>query len=254
MNKVIFYSLLLSLFINIVMFIVAFRSQSDKLTDISYAISFAAIAVFAFMTTSNTPLHFIASFMVVVWSVRLGSFLLYRIHKKGKDTRFDVMRKNFFAFGRFWLFQAITVWVLMLPVLLLSQSNGQLTLLGGIGLAVWFAGLLIESFADMQKFRFAQNKQNKGKWIETGLWYYSRHPNYFGEILVWIGVYVFSLQVLVVPSALIAMISPLLIMILLVGVSGIPILEKSADARWGRQKSYREYKRRTSLLIPFIKR
>ena len=104
-------------------------------------------------------------------------------------------------------------------------------------------GLLIEGVADMQKFNFIQNKKNKGKWINTGLWKYSRHPNYFGEILMWYGVYVASYTWLTDRNSLIATLSPLFITFMLIGVSGIPLLEKSADKRWGKDKKYKDYKR-----------
>jgi steroid 5-alpha reductase family enzyme len=105
-----------------------------------------------------------------------------------------------------------------------------------------------------RKFNFIQNKQNKGKWIESGLWRYSRHPNYFGEILTWVGVYIVSYQWLEGREVYLGLIGPLFISFILIFVSGIPVLEKGADKRWGTDKKYQEYKKRTSILIPFFKK
>lgn len=118
-----------------------------------------------------------------------------------------------------------------------------------VGLAIFIVGLAIETMADLQKSKFRNDVNNKGKWINSGLWRYSRHPNYFGEIIVWIGFYVFALQSLDLNSALIALVSPVFISLLLVFVSGIPLLEKSADKKWGNDKEYLDYKRKTSILL-----
>jgi len=120
------------------------------------------------------------------------------------------------------------------------------------GLIIWAFGLAIESIADIQKYRFNQNKKNKDKFINTGLWKYSRHPNYVGEILCWIGIYIFTFPSLSTFQQIIALASPLFIVILLLFVTGLPPLEKSADNKWGKQQDYKEYKRRTSILIPWL--
>ncbi len=251
MIDILLYSLLLSLGINIAMFLVAYKLQSDKLTDISYAVTFFVLALYSTIQSNASLFHVVLLVVVGLWSTRLGSFLLYRVHKVGKDSLFDAMRGNFVKFGQFWVLQAITVWVLMLPVIFTSQFTSEVSIGVWAGLAVWGIGLLIESLADIQKFTFTQNVANKGKWIESGIWKYSRHPNYFGEILVWTGVYVIAVQALPLGLALTALISPLFIMSLLLFVSGIPLLEKAADRRWGARKAYRAYKKRTSILVPF---
>lgn len=244
------YALLVSLLINLTMFVVAFRLQSDKLTDISYAATFATITVWAFATSGRNAYHLVLLAMLLLWSLRLGSFLLYRVIKTGKDARFDGMRESFVRFGKFWLAQAVSVWVIMIPAVFAFGGNASLDALSLVGLGVWLIGWVCESVADWQKFAFSSNPRNKNKWIETGIWKYSRHPNYFGEIMVWLGVYLYAASSITTLQALIALVSPLFITSLLLFVSGIPILEKSADKRWGGIAAYRVYKKRTSILIP----
>ena len=246
--------LAVSLGINMAMFLVAYKRQTDKLTDISYALTFITIAIFGLLVSSVQAYHMLAMILVAVWAARLGGFLLYRIRKTGKDSRFDAMRSNFWTFGKFWLLQGVSVWVIMLAgSLVFLNPNMRLNVLSIVGIAVWAIGVLLEAFADMQKYRFTSNAQNKGKWIDEGLWHYSRHPNYLGEMLVWIGFYIFALPLLHGWQIWVGAISPLYIMSLLLFVSGIPILEKQADDRWGNKKEYQLYKRTTGLLIPKFK-
>ena len=245
-------ALVVSLGINLSMFLIAFWRKSDKLTDISYAATFATIAIWSFVTSNQTWYHALLLLMVLVWAVRLGSFLLYRVIKKGKDARFDGMRESFTKFGKFWLAQAITVWVMMIPSVFAFNAEPSRDWLAITGVIIWAIGLACETVADLQKLAFNNDPANKNKWIDTGIWHYSRHPNYFGEILVWVGVYLFTLASLPLLPAIIGLVSPAFIIILLLFISGIPILEKSADERWGKDAKYQDYKKRTSILIPFI--
>lgn len=242
--------LLVSLVINLAMFVVAFRLQSDKLTDISYAATFVTIAIWSFVMSEGSLFHVVLLAMLTVWALRLGGFLLYRVIRNGKDSRFDGVRESFFGFGKFWLAQAITVWVVMIPSVFAFYAEANWTTLSFIGLAVWVIGFVCESVADFQKQVFSNNPANKNSWIHSGIWKYSRHPNYFGEILVWIGIYLYVVAALTPLQATVGLISPAVIITLLLFVSGIPILEKSADKRWGKIPAYREYKARTSILVP----
>jgi steroid 5-alpha reductase family enzyme len=240
-----------SLVINISLFLVAFRRKTDKLTDASYAISFIALGFYALAMGPLTPYRFMLFAIVAVWAVRLGGFLLFRIWQTGKDGRFDQMRGSFWKFGKFWVSQGLSVWVILIPTLLaLRYEHAQLSLQALIGLLVWASGVAIEATADIQKYTFSTNPANKNKWIDQGIWHYSRHPNYFGEICVWAGTYLFAASVLSGAESIVGIVSPLFIAALLLFVSGIPILEKSADARWGKQAAYKAYKKRTSILIP----
>ena len=247
-------TLIFALGLNIAMFLVAFYKKTDKLTDISYAVTFAGIVLFGALNNKMSTAQLIAVGITLFWAVRLGSYLLYRIHIIGRDKRFDEMRQSFWKFGRFWVLQGLTAWIVLLPASFLLQAN-TVTSLDGIviiGALISIFGIVFEGISDIQKFNFIQNKHNKGKWIESGLWKYSRHPNYFGEILTWVGVYIVSYQWLVGREVYLGLIGPLFISFILIFVSGIPILEKGADKRWGEDKKYQDYKKRTSILIPFF--
>lgn len=238
--------------INVLMFALAFRQRTDKLTDISYTATFAVLAGYGWLNHPVSVFTTVYTVMVLVWAARLGGFLLMRVRKVGKDNRFDGVREDFWKFGRFWLAQGVSVWAILLPAPFVYASDGaQLGATSLLGFVVWAAGLVIEAVADWQKYRFSRAEANKGRWIETGVWRYSRHPNYFGEILVWLGAYLFAVPALSGWGVAIAGVSPVYIATLLLFVSGVPILEKSADERWGKEADYREYKRRTSMVVPW---
>ncbi|MDL2363525.1 MAG: DUF1295 domain-containing protein [Patescibacteria group bacterium] len=254
MWHIILLSLACSLAINLLLFLVAFKLRSDKLTDISYSLSFLAISVVGLVNAPNlTAYRLLIFLMVAIWAVRLGSFLLIRVFKVGKDQRFDEIRNSFIGFGKFWLGQAVTAWIVMLPATLALYRGSAVTSLVLIGFAIWLLGVTVEGVADYQKFAFKQNPANNGKWIDNGIWKYSRHPNYFGEIAVWVGVYLACFPALNGIEKVIGLASPILISSALLFISGVPILEKSADKRWGKLPAYTAYKKRTRLLIPLPK-
>ena len=178
-------------------------------------------------------------------------YLFRRILRIKVDHRFDEMRDRPLRFARFWLLQAISVAVIMLPVsyLLGRDDTPDFGPWAIAGVAIWLAGLVIEAVSDAQKSAFKAKDENRGRFITTGLWRYSRHPNYFGEMLVWWGLFVFAVPFLD-GAAYAVVIGPVFITLLLLFVSGIPLLERSADARYGDDPAYREYKRRTSILVP----
>ncbi|MBN2100657.1 DUF1295 domain-containing protein [Candidatus Dojkabacteria bacterium] len=250
--EILLYSLLLSLGIQILFFIFAFLLKTDKLTDLTYGLTFIILVFFAItLSPMITVNKIILLAMICLWALRLISYLFYRINKMKKDTRFDEMRTDFLKFARFWIFQGISVWIIMLPSLIyFSQlKSHSFSIVSVLGIIIWFTGLLIETIADIQKFMFKSKPENKGLWIESGLWKYSRHPNYFGEILCWVGVFTFITPILRNWEFL-TVISPLYITTLLLFVSGIPILEKRYNERYKNNRDYQEYKNSTSLLIP----
>jgi len=245
--------LALSLLINGFFFVIAAMLRTDVFTDITYSLSFAVLsaALFAFAPVRGV-LQFATAGAVLLWALRLGGYLFYRILRIKVDHRFDDKRNSFVKFGSFWLLQAISVWVILLPVYgLLSGGTGATIPPAQLvpGLAVFFAGLALETAADAQKFAFKSKPESKGEFMSTGVWRYSRHPNYFGEMLVWWGIALpgaFTFR----GAEFLYFVGPLYITLLLIFVSGIPILEKEADRKWGSREDYREYKRRTSILIP----
>ncbi|MFC2157760.1 DUF1295 domain-containing protein [Acidobacteriota bacterium] len=244
----IWYALVLSLIIQVVMFIPAFFFKTDKLTDISYGLTFIILSIIVFLQQSFNELKLILLALVITWALRLASFLFMRIQKIKKDSRFDKMRGSFVKFLSFWILQGITVWVVLIPTIMFFNRDPFFHVLMPIGAVIWGIGLLIESAADQQKFKFKQ--QHKDRWADTGLWRYSRHPNYFGEILCWTGVYLFTVTAFSLELALATAVGPLFIIMLLLFVSGIPKLEKSAQKKWGQDPEYQAYKAKTSILIP----
>jgi steroid 5-alpha reductase family enzyme len=163
------------------------------------------------------------------------------------------MREEPLQFLKFWLFQGFSVWVIMLPsIYLLNTKNNQtLSLLMILGIFVWAKGLIIESVSDWQKFTFKNKPQNKDLWIETGLWKYSRHPNYFGEMLVWWGIFIFSLP-FIHGLLWLLIIGPMFISFILIFISGIPLLEQKYNKKYHDNQKYQRYKKNTSLLIPWF--
>jgi steroid 5-alpha reductase family enzyme len=243
-------SFLISLGINLALFIPAFIYKTDKLTDLSYSLTFITVALGAYALSSKTTAHLLILVLVLLWAFRLGSFLVMRIQHMKTDKRFDGMREDFFKFLQFWVLQAVSVFVILLPALLVfGQSVTKITILSWAGVAILLFGLAVEATADQQKFRFSKSAQ-KGNWIDVGLWRVSRHPNYLGEILMWVGMYLVCFGSLGHGARLVGLLSPLFIATLLLFVSGMPILERAADKRWGKEKTYQNYKKAVPRLVP----
>jgi steroid 5-alpha reductase family enzyme len=244
-------SLGVALAVNGGFFAVAAARKTDVVTDLSYSLTFALLAIVLPFTGAGKPVQLVASLLVVLWALRLGSYLFRRILRTKVDHRFDGVREDPLRFARFWLLQAITVAVVMLPVsyLLDREQPPGLGVWSVAGAAVWLVGFLVEAVADAQKAAFKANDENRGRFVSTGLWRYSRHPNYFGEMLVWWGLFAYAVPVLH-GAAYAVVAGPIYITLLLLFVTGIPPLERSADAKHGDTAAYRDYKRRTSILMP----
>jgi len=234
---------------NLLMFIPAFIFKTDKLTDLSYSISFIAVSLFMFIKSEQNVVQIILLIMILLWAIRLGVYLFIRINKTGKDKRFDGMRDSFWKFSRFWLLQGFSVWVIMLAAMFpFSNSGIDFSILHILGIVVFLIGLIIETVADYQKFIFKNNPKNTG-WTNTGLWKRSRHPNYFGEMLVWIGIFTYSIIYSTTLGIVVGAISPIYIITILLFVSGVPMLEKKYDRKYGDNPEYKKYKKETSLII-----
>ncbi|KAL9170254.1 hypothetical protein ABFS82_04G132800 [Erythranthe guttata] len=188
--------------------------------------------------------------LVVVWGLRLGLFLLMRILRWGEDRRFDEMRDNLAKLAVFWIFQAVWVWTVSLPLTVVNASsrNPSIEAADIIGWIMWAIGLFVEATSDQQKLIFKNAPENRGKWCDVGLWKYSRHPNYFGEIFLWWGIFVAATPVLKNAEWLVIL-GPIFLTLLLLFISGLPLLEESADKKYGNVSTYMHYKRTTSPLI-----
>lgn len=245
-------ALIVSMALQAVFFAFAAALKTDKVTDLSYSLTFLILALgLLAINHSASKAHYFLAFMVALWSVRLGGYLLVRIIRMGRDQRFDGIRESFVAFLLFWVFQGITVWVTMLPVIYaLSQPElpAGTAFMSGAGL--WLLGLAYESIADQQKFSFKNDPANENRWIDTGLWKYSRHPNYFGEILLWWGLFVAVLPTLS-GWAYLLIAGPIFITCILLFFSGIPPLERRYARKYGNNSQFQRYKKGTSLLIPW---
>ncbi len=233
-------------------FIPAYVFQTEKFFDLTGSITYISVITIAFVFSKAMDVRTILlSALVVIWAIRLGTFLFRRIHKAGKDDRFDEIKPSFIRFLNVWTIQALWVTFTMAAALaaITTTTRKGLDLFVIIGFLVWIIGFSIEVVADSQKNRFNANPDNKGKFIQTGLWSRSRHPNYFGEIMLWFGVAVIVLPVLQ-GWQWIVLLSPVFVTLLLTRVSGVPLLEKKADKKWGGQEDYESYKKTTPVLIP----
>ena len=234
-----------------VSFIPAYIFQTEKFYDLTGSITYlTAVFYTLYVTGSNNLSDLIIVACVAVWAIRLGSFLFMRIHKAGEDRRFRTIKPNFTRFLMTWTLQGMWVSMCLLCVLtaLSSYSGVIMNSIFFIGLIVFILGLSIEIIADYQKTVFRRNIENKDKFITTGLWSLSRHPNYFGEILLWTGVAVMSISSLQ-GLQYITLISPIFVYILLVYISGIRMLEDQAKKKWGHLDSFKEYLKNTPRLF-----
>ena len=251
-----FQIFLFILSIQLVLFFIAYFFKTDKLTDISYSFTFVLVALYQLLAHPNPSLpQIILTILVSLWGIRLGVYLFIRINRIGKDNRFDNIRPHFFKFLNFWLLQAITIWIVLLPVnIYLSDiSQQKLSIVSVVSALLFLVYLAIETVADWQKFVFKLDPNNKDRWIDSGIWHYSRHPNYFGEMLVWWSVYFFVFPDLYGLQHL-SIFGPLFISFMLLFVSGIPLLEKKNDQKYKDNFEYQKYKKSTSLLIPLPKK
>lgn len=237
--------------INWIGFIPAFKFQTEKYYDLIGALSNSSIVLIA--AALSQPLSkrsLIVTILVTVWAVRLGTFLFKRIMKDGKDHRFDEIKPKFMRFLNAWTLQAL--WVILTTAaavgIVTSGIDKPLGIFAFIGLALWIAGFAIEVIADGQKRAFKNDPANAGTFIDVGLWSWSRHPNYFGEIMLWLGMAIIAIPVLQ-GWQYIVLISPLFVYLLLTRVSGVPMLEASSDKKWGGQADYEAYKARTPVLM-----
>jgi len=253
---VLLYCVLISFTIHLIIFIPSAIMKNEKFYDFTGMIAYLSIIIFAiqqkYIQIHSIDIYsLVLSLLISIWTLRLGIFLFYRVLKVGEDIRFKDVKNNALKF--FVWFSISSLWVSLttmaaMNVVTSKNYNKDLTLLC-IGTIIWIIGFLFEIISDYQKIKFKNNASNKNKFIDSGLWSISRHPNYFGEIILWIGIYIITL-----PSTsgleYLGIISPLFVIVLLNKVSGINLLEASADKKWGSSKEYQKYKKITPRLIP----
>jgi steroid 5-alpha reductase family enzyme len=233
-------------------FIPAFLLQTEKFYDITGSITYISLTILAVLLSPAVGgRSILLTVMVLIWATRLGTFLFQRIQKAGRDDRFDSIKPSFPRFLLAWSLQGLWVTFTLSAALavITSTIRKNLDIFAFAGLIVWAAGFTLEVVADAQKSRFRSKPENKGKFIHTGLWSRSRHPNYFGEIVLWVGITIIALPILR-GWQWVALISPVFVTLLLTRISGVPMLEKKADEKWGGQEDYEAYKENTPVLIP----
>eukprot|EP00092_Neocalanus_flemingeri_P031087 GFUD01033767.1.p1 GENE.GFUD01033767.1~~GFUD01033767.1.p1 ORF type:complete len:326 (+),score=56.87 GFUD01033767.1:124-1101(+) len=238
-------------------FMVACTCKFDKVTDFAGGTNFVVLAVLTFLL--SWTFHWrqiLVTGLVVLWGLRLSGYLLYRIIKIGEDDRFDDKRSDPLRFAIFWIFQAVWVFTVSLPVIFVNAPSSAVYLntdtftpMDIIGSIFFAIGIFSETISDQQKFSFRNNPDNRGKWCQVGLWKISRHPNYFGEIMLWIGVYIISTSICS-GGQWAGVLSPVFTASILLFFSGIPLLEQKSDQRHRMKEEYLDFKKKTSPLIP----
>jgi steroid 5-alpha reductase family enzyme len=232
-------------------FVAAYLLQSERFFDLTGSITYLSVtALSVLLSPAVDGRSILLLLLVVIWAARLGTFLFRRVRRAGKDSRFDEIKPSFARFLLAWTLQGLWVTFTLSAALaaITADTRKGLGLFALGGLLIWILGFAIEVVADAQKSRFRADPENKGSFIDTGLWAWSRHPNYFGEIVLWIGVAIIALPVLR-GWQWVTLISPVFVAVLLTRISGVPMLEKRADEKWGGQEDYEAYKARTPVLI-----
>jgi len=243
-----------------VFFAHALPNDSEKFFDATGSLTYLSLTACAML--SHLPLvtgghnlrQLVNPLMTSIWCIRLGSYLLSRILHDGKDSRFDEFRKHWLRFMGVWTIQSIWCLVVASPMLVVVTSAQCATgpsLLDILGWSVWIFGFAFEVIADQQKSTFRADPANKGKFITTGLWSLSPHPNYFGEITMWIGICL-SGSSCFQGTQWIAWLSPVTTTLLLMKVSGVPLLEAAGEKRWGTDPAYQWYMKHTPCIVPAL--
>ena len=234
----------------------ASAAKTERFYDLMGGLTYLVVVGFSLWagSLSEAPSlrEFIVSFLVVIWALRLSSFLYFRIHRTGKDGRFDQLKASPVRFLVPWTIQGLWVFLTMIVVLVINSQAGSAPEMGAwdvMGLSVWLLGFSVVVVADNQKSAFNKDPDNQGKWIDSGLWSYSRHPNYLGEILLWTGIACFGVPCFTGLER-VAWISPVFVFLLLTKLSGIPILDKRALEKWGDDEEYQTYRENTPALLP----
>jgi len=246
-------ALLLVVAVMSVLWLISLRLRDASIADVFWGAGFAILAIFFTVTTDGlVARQVLLASLVVVWGTRLAAHIYRRSLGKPEDPRYAAWRvaggENYWwkSYFKVFLLQGFLMWLIAMPLLVAqaSPTPERLTMLDGLGTAVWAIGFLFESIGDAQLTRFKADPANQGKVLQSGLWQYTRHPNYFGDAVVWWGFFLFALAV---PGGAWTIFSPLLMTFLLMRVSGVTLLEKGLKQT---RPGYADYVARTSAFFP----
>ena len=233
-------------------FIPSYIFETEHYFDLTGSLTYVSVMLLAILFTVDISLRdVLLALFVWIWAFRLGSFLFIRVKKAGSDGRFDLMKKDFWWFLMTWTIQGLWVFLTLAMALaaITSESKMAIDIFAVVGTLIWIFGFSIEVIADQQKTNFKDDPANKDKFINVGLWSWSRHPNYFGEMVLWIGIALIAFPVLI-GWQLVALISPIFVIFLLTRISGVTMLESRGYKKWGDDEEYKNYIKNTSVLIP----
>eukprot|EP00928_Gymnodinium_smaydae_P027860 TRINITY_DN21407_c0_g1_i1.p1 TRINITY_DN21407_c0_g1~~TRINITY_DN21407_c0_g1_i1.p1 ORF type:complete len:307 (+),score=34.66 TRINITY_DN21407_c0_g1_i1:55-921(+) len=263
-------------------FVVAAALRTEIFYDVSGSLTYMLCVLLSLRRKGSTLRQKVNTGLVILWASRLGTFLLFRILRDGRDVRFDQVRNNPRVFLLYWAIQALWILITALPVYVLNgkraqpraddalacddgtsslkgrselasdagtYSTSKICVSDVVGWCIWSMGFICEVTADMQKLAFQANPNNKGRWIDIGLWSLARHPNYFGEISMWWGIFL-SCATDLRGMELLSGVSPCFVTYLLLRVSGVPMLARTGQQRWGHLPEYQAYLQNTRLLVP----
>lgn len=254
MVEAILSNVILVIFLMTFVYFVAQILKDNSIVDIVWGIGFVFIAVYTLTTYGKIEYRqVLVTFLTMIWGLRLATHILIRKKGRGEDFRYKDMRKQwgkYFhlkSYFKIFMLQGFLMIIISLPIILVNfGSTPDPTWIDEAGLTLWCFGFVFETIADWQLSRFKKDPKNKGKIMDEGLWAWSRHPNYFGEIVMWWGIFIITLSE---PNGVYTLISPLLITNLIVFYSGIPLLEK----KYKNNKKYQKYAKKTPILLPKIK-
>ena len=240
-----------------IMFIPSYIFQTEKFYDLTGSITYItllSLVIYIKQLVVHSVLDWRSILIfscIIIWTVRLGGFLFWRVLKDGQDKRFRTILPSFTQLFMTWTLSAAWVFIQSLAALvaLTSLQQEPFGIVGFIGLGLWIFGFIFQVVADHQKTQFKANSANEGNFITEGLWSISRHPNYFGEIVLWTGIAVMALPVM---SGLqyVSLISPVFGFLLIYFVSGVRLLENKANKKWGNNPDYQNYKKNTPIFVP----
>ena len=238
--------------IQIIVFIPSFIFRTEHYYDLTGGITYISTVVMALILKNSYQgidlISLLLGSMVIIWATRLSSFLFLRVKKSGEDVRFKKIKHSFSWFLMTFMLQGMWVFMCIFPALIvISSFNSDINNYAIVGSIVWLFGFLFEIIADIQKSNF--NKFNKGEFISNGLWSITRHPNYFGEFILWLGITIASLGY-IDNYKYVLLLTPIFVYLLLTRVSGVNLLEDIGDKRWGNSKEYQKYKEKTPLFFP----